>query len=577
MLSVFRRLTSSQPIRQFSILDHKLNVTLLGKPNVGKSTMFNQLTGYNRSLIHPTPGLTRDCNDFVIYNTFETPIKLIDTPGIEFLDSLNKKKVPDNLRQAMDNIKTDIDKSDLVFFLIDGKYSINSDDRKIKDWLKKNFKSKEIVLVCNKCDNEDSEIDVLNDVYSFWDREVLFVSAENGNNMHALWERLRDSITEEKKSMYSERLKKREVKFKEFRKSWVNELKEFYKEEPKKDIDKYIEEFDMLNSDLIYHSDLDNDDIELDRIALKPKYYDPRGVTFDNRNKNMPISVAVIGRPNSGKSTFVNTLLKDNRVLTDEKQHTTRDPIQISTNFRGRRIELIDTAGLSKSLEQGQTVDTMVYYKNLSVIRQCQVHIIVADALTAFKVKDFDIIQQSCKEGRGVIVLVNKWDLMPHKFKNKAIKYMKDQIRRNLGSESSVPFVTASCLHNTGLAKIEDLILSVYEHWNARVSTGLLNNWLQKLKRITENDYKSLVKYKTVHNILYIVQIKTRPPTFAFFVNNIHMFKYNMTNFIKGKIVEEFGLYGVPVRIVYRGSVYRKMKKSLIRQMREQDKDNKNY
>lgn len=555
-----------------SAIDHKLNVTLLGRPNVGKSTLFNQLTGHNRSLIHPTPGLTRDCNDYVIYNVLDVPIKLIDTPGIELTEHLSKISKDSQVLQMMSVVSDNIKLSDLIVFMIDARIGPNSIDKKIRDWLLKDFGHKKILLLCNKTDNDEVENESINEVFTFWNQDVTFISAENGYNIHELWHKFKAYIPESKISLYKDKIITRNQKLTEFKKVWLDNLKLHATQNSKLDINSVNNEYEMLNRDIVYNSDLDNDDLNLENIILKPKYVQTAGITYDNRNKNMVIKIAIIGRPNSGKSTLVNTLLKNNRVVTDDKPHTTRDPIHISTNFRGRRIELIDTAGISKSLLNSSTVDSMVFFRNIATIRTAQIHVIVVDSLTAFRVKDFEMIQRSCAEGRGVVVLVNKWDLMPQKWHDKAIKYMKEQIRHNLGSESSVPFITCSALQNTGLAKFEDTILSVYEHWNARVSTGLLNNWLQKFKRLTENDYKSLVKFQTVQNILYVTQIRTRPPTFAFFVNKLHLFKPHMTKFFRAKMVEEFGLYGVPIRIIYRGSVYRTFKKSLLNRMQRSNK-----
>lgn len=563
------------PYKLFSTtIDHKLKVTLLGKPNVGKSTLFNQLTGHQRSLIHPTPGLTRDCNDYVIYNVLDIPVKLTDTPGVELAEHLKSPATNSQTLSMMNMVTDNLQSSDLIVFMVDTKAGLGFIDKQIKNWLLKNFRDQKMMLLCNKTDNEEVEFEAVNDIYTFWDKDVTFVSAENGYNIHELWQKLKNYIPEQKISVYEDKLAARKTKLSEFKNAFLDGVKAYAEQNPKVTVKTVEEEYDMLNRDIVYNSDLDDDDLNLNNIILKPRYAEMSGITYDNRNKNMPIKIAVVGRPNSGKSTLVNTLLKNNRVITDDKPHTTRDPIHVSTNFRGRKIELIDTAGISKSLLDNTLIDSMVFFKNIATIRKAQIHVIVVDALTAFKVKDFEIIQRSCAEGRGVIVLVNKWDLMPQKWHDKAINYMRDQIRRNLGSESSVPFITCSAIHNTGLNKFEDTILSVYEHWNARISTGLLNNWLQKFKRLTENDYKSLIKFQTVHNILYVTQIRTRPPTFAFFVNKLHMFKPHMTKFFRAKMVEEFELYGVPVRIVYRGSVYKTMKKSLLNRMKNRKQRN---
>ena len=545
---------------QKNFIKKKIEISLIGSPNVGKSTLFNNLINEKESLVHPTPGLTRDCKNTKIHNVLDIPIVINDTPGL----NLYKKYLNNIEFQMKEMVEKNINQSDIIFFLVDAKHGTTKADYFIRDWLLKNFDDKNIVLLGNKSDDEFIEMNAYNDLYSFWKKDIIFISAIEGNNIHSIWEKIKDNINKEDSENYKEILKKRKKIIKDFKKDLEKTYKNYAKDNKEFDIKEHLNEFDTLNRDIIYNSDIENEEIPIKNKFLLPKYETKSGISYDNKYKNLPLTISIIGRPNSGKSTLVNNLLKKNMVITDSQKHTTRDPIELSTNFRGRRIILMDTAGLDRNLiKDRKSIDAMIFYRNINKIKNSQIHIILVDALNAFRVKDLDIIQNSVKEGRGTIVIVNKWDLIDEKFYNKAIKYIKNQLKDNLGSEKSVPILFANSLNGKGLNDLQDIILNIYENWNIRVSTGLLNDWLKRFKKLCENDYKSMIKENVIMNLLYVTQIKTRPPTFAFFVNDIRFFKKNMTKFFKARLVEEFKLYGVPVKIVYRGVKHKHFIKKL--------------
>jgi GTP-binding protein len=548
---------------------HQVHVSLIGKPNVGKSTIFNKLSLTDAALVHPTPGLTRDGKSLTVYKTLKVPVCLQDTPGIQFLldgtkpilehyvmpnsSEYEPADIKELAKDMFDKTKVSIQESDCVLFIVDCKTGINRDDRTIANWLKKNYPNKAVFLIGNKADSEETEIDSYNDVYSLGFEKVSFVSAETGNNMHAIWEIIDSFIDEAKIEAFKQTIKSRKERINEYKVKFLDEIKtkaaenKNFKLVPKE----LSHEFDYLNRDLIYADELDNPKVNLDNIILLPKVIEKSGISYYNRFKNLPIKIALVGRPNSGKSTLFNRLIGFNKSLTHHIAHTTKDANSHFFTWKGRRIELIDTAGLQRNLmEDPREADYSVFFRTLNELRMAQIHILMVDAMNAFRVKDLEIIQQSAKEGRGLILFVNKWDMVDEKWHAKAKRYMQQQISHAMGSERSAPLIFASALKGEGVDNLMDLVLGVYENWNARISTGMLNDWLQRFKKLSENDYESLVKRQTILKIRYVTQIKSRPPTFAVFVNNVEFFKPHILKFIKTKLVEEFKLQGVPIRLL---------------------------
>ena len=550
---------------------HKLIVSIVGKPNVGKSTLFNKLSLSNRSLVHPTPGLTRDCLDITVYKTLEIPIELRDTPGIQYLENKRERSNFDTYvtqvnkntyttaqydvmaEQMLIRTKESIEESDCVLFLVDGKNGISEQDMCISRWLKTQFPNKPTFMLANKIDTEKIELESYNDVYSLGFKDPKFISAETGQSLHAVWEIIQSFVTDDHLKAYKQKIVDRKNKIQTFKKEFLEECKSL-KESSKRvkiDMTEVSREYDFLNRDLYLLSDLDNDAIPLSNLILSPKINDISSLTYYNKYKNLPIRIALFGRPNSGKSTFFNNILKKEKSLIHHMAHTTKDPVESRLIYKGRRIDLIDTAGIDKQLiRDPKDADYGVFYRNLEVLREAQVHIIVVDAMNAFRVKDMDMIHRSTKEGRGIILLVNKWDLVDPKWHQKAIKYMKEQVKSSFPGENSCPMIFGSALTGTGIENILDSALGVYENWNLRISTSLLNNWLNKFKKLTSNDYESLVKRQQVLRIRFISQIKTRPPTFAIFVNDKTKFKPHIFKFVKNKLAEEFKIFGVGIKTV---------------------------
>lgn len=262
--------------------------------------------------------------------------------------------------------------------------------------------SEKVIVICNKCDDEDIELDIQSEVYSLGFKDHLMISAQFGNGMHQIWENLLSRITQEKATAHEQCIQERKRKIKRFKKQFeelVNDyIKEFQSKEEESidwketdvnfqkmkkkgrhlDKDFYLEEFYKLNRGKEYDSDLDDDEIPIENILKTPRLLEEKGISFNNPHYNNKIEVAIIGRPNAGKSTLMNKWIGRTVSLVDDKSHTTRDVSSGSIKVQNRKIELVDTAGISKSLKQSNNeLDRMSYFKTRKKIQIAQIHVIL--------------------------------------------------------------------------------------------------------------------------------------------------------------------------------------------------------
>lgn len=266
--------------------------------------------------------------------------------------------------------------------------------------------------------------------------------------------------------------------------------------------------------------------------------------------KKKPIQLSIVGRPNVGKSTLVNGLLKENRVIANDLAGTTRDTVTVNWTFGGRRVTLVDTAGIKPGTRIKTEVEAMVGQQVQQAIDYSHVVVVLIDAMEAFTAADMAVIRKVVDEGRAIVVAANKWDLVEDRYKKKAVKWMEKQLEKGLGHAKGVPIAYISAKTGMRTDRIMDEVMRVYEKWNTRVSTGLLNKWLQAFSRVQQmpSDMGRTLKLR------YIMQIKTRPPTFFIYVNDRHLLDETFERFLRNSIIEEFGFEGAPVRILVRDS-----------------------
>ncbi|MEN2985797.1 MAG: ribosome biogenesis GTPase Der [Thermodesulfovibrionaceae bacterium] len=436
-------------------------VVIVGRPNVGKSTLFNRLIKGDdkiKAIIDKLPGVTRDIN----YGTAQWDEKrftVIDTGGF-----FSGRKPQDIIsRQMIEQIKEAIDEADLIIHLLDGKEGLIPDDIETAKKLRQT--GKEILWVVNKIDDASK----LNRVYEFYSLtdNLIAVSALTGYGFDDLLERILEKVKPSKTS---------------------------HKEE-------------------------------------LPK-------------------IAIVGRPNVGKSTIVNALVGKKRMIVSPIPGTTRDAIDTVCTYYGKKYILIDTAGIKrlsyykKEISQEVYVEKLSYFKALRSIEKCDIAILVIDSTEGIVHQDQRIAGYIEEQKKGLIILFNKWDLVPKEKREILAKNLKNEIERKLWFVSYAPYLTVSATEKTRLTKIFPLIDQILKEYTTRIQTSELNKiFVKKLKNVVlPSEGKELKFY-------YITQIDIKPPTFVVFVNDEEVVKQHHLKFIENIIRESFNFKCTPVKI----------------------------
>ena len=245
-------------------------------------------------------------------------------------------------------------------------------------------------------------------------------------------------------------------------------------------------EFDELNKDPEENSDFDSDNEVNPLDTLVPagtEYMPTPSITSENKRKRRPIQVSVIGRPNVGKSTLINSLLKEYRVVASDLPGTTRDSVLIEWAFKGRRIHLVDTAGLRPRRGPYNRLEEMLETDVQQSLNYSHVAVLLIDAMEAFTSQDMMLVEKIVEEGRSLVVVANKWDLVHDKYKHKAVRWMNKQLERGFGQVRGAPLCYVSAKNGLRVEKVLEEVLRVYEKWNTRVGTRLANKWLREVKK----------------------------------------------------------------------------------------------
>lgn len=458
----------------------EFKIAIIGRPNVGKSTLFNRLVGRKVAIVHDQPGVTRDRRE-ASAKLQDLKLRVIDTAGYEYSkeDSLEKRMWEQTQRA--------IAEADASLFLFDARDGLQPYDEFFANLLRQS--GKPVVLLANKCEGKLQE-DSIHEAYKLGLGEPIPFSAEHGLGLLDLYDALKELATAK-----AER-------------------------QPQEDI--------TISED--------------DAAAIAGE----DNSAEDEAYKNRPIQLAIVGRPNVGKSTLVNALLKDERMLTGPEAGVTRDAITTEWLYEGRKINLVDTAGLRRQARIENSLEKMAAASTKHAAYMAQVVVLVLDADAVLDKQDLTIAREVLEEGRALVIAVNKWDIANRK---EAIKRLNDKLQTSLTQAEGVPTVTISALKGENLDKLMRAVLKVYDRWNKRIPTAPLNQWFADM---IDKYPPPLGKNKRRIKLRYITQAKTRPPAFYIFSSNPEGLPDAYLRYLTNQLRDCFDLGGIPIRITVR-------------------------
>ncbi len=463
-----------------------LRIAIIGRPNVGKSTLFNKMAGKQLAIVDDTPGVTRDWRE-AEGDMFGQKMILIDTAGLEeaFDDSIQGR-----MRKQTDAA---LERADVLIFVIDGREGVTPADEHFAMFLRK--QNKPVILVVNKCENNKTSQSGTAESYGLGFGEPVQMSAAHSLGFEELFNALDPH----------------------FPKDII-------------DLDAGLE--NAINMGAI-------DDLEgLEDYVFEQEEDDPE----------KPIKIAIVGRPNVGKSTLLNAIVKEQRVMTGPEAGITRDAIAVDWEYEGRKFKLVDTAGLRKKSKVDNKIEQMSAEDSMRAIRLAQIVILVMDGNIFLEKQDLQIAQHVLEEGRALTLAVNKWDVV--KDRSEVLEDIKYKLSTSLAQSRDLQFATISAQNGKNIDKLFYKALETYAVWNKRIPTGGLNRWLAGVE---SQNPAPLVGGR--HNRLkYITQIKTRPPTFALWVSRPKELPDSYRRYVINKLRRDFDIPGVPIRLLVRAS-----------------------
>ena len=486
-------------------------ISIVGRPNVGKSSLFNRLISKRAAIIDNTPGVTRD-RIIKEADILDHKVLLVDTGGIDNKDTKDEiaKKVREQALRA-------IDESDLILFVVDGQTGLTDLDKDVAKILRKKGADKVILLV-NKIDEPFME-DLVYEFYKLGFKEVIPISTIHNLGIETLKEKILEKLPKELKE-YAKKVYEEEEKQKKLEKVVTGEDIETL--EKIEDALSKGEEFD-------FETDLE------EKVEKKKEEKD---------KKEVPIKVAIVGRPNMGKSTLLNALAKDERVIVSNVPGTTRDAIDTLVEINGNKFLFIDTAGIRKRSEM-KDIDYYSYLRALDAIDRADVVVVVTDGKQGITTKDAKIIGLALEKHKPIIIAVNKTDLLNSQ---KEWEKLEDSIDLNLDFIKHAPKVFISAKEGKNLDELIRKIKEVYKQANTKVKTSKFNKILWDIQKAV---YPPTYRGKPI-KLYYGTQIKKNPPTFLIFTNYPEGIPKSYIRYLENKLREHLGLKNVPIRLIFR-------------------------
>lgn len=461
-------------------------IAIVGRPNVGKSTLFNRLVGKKLAIVDDTPGVTRD-RRYGEASLAGVRFDVIDTAGMDEGDdsSLNRRM----LNQTREAIR----EADAVVFVIDARAGITPLDATYAQEARAS--GKPVILLANKAEGAAAAA-IMADVYSMGFDHIALISAEHGEGMADLFDCLRDALGE----------------------TFIGDEQS---EEDERDV--------MLD---VVIDDEDDEDAEV--------------TSHDNGER---IQIAVVGRPNAGKSTLINAMIGEDRLLTGPEAGITRDAIRLPFYHEGREFRLVDTAGMRKRAKVHLKLEKLAVNDSIRAIRYAHVVVVLLDASAPLEKQDASIASLVAREGRACVIAVNKWDEIKSG-KKEFLEELRLMLGEQLAQVAGIPLVPISALKQTGLDNLMNAVKEAYRVWNIRVPTGSLNRWLEG---VVQHHSPPLVRGRRLR-IKYITQIKTRPPSFMLHCNMDQEFPESYLRYLTSGLRQTYGLLGTPIRLLLKAS-----------------------
>lgn len=432
-------------------------IAILGRPNVGKSTLFNRLVGRKIAIVDDTPGVTRDRKEAEAVLGGQDVV-LVDTAGLE---EAAPETLPGRMRESSEAA---LREADLAIFVVDARAGLTASDRAFANWLRRS--DVPVILVANKAEGRLGAQAAL-EAYELGLGDPLLVSAEHGEGIGGLHDEVRDRLVQGQR-------------------------------EPK----------------------------ETER----------------------PLRMAIVGRPNAGKSTLVNTLLGEQRMITGPEPGLTRDSVALAFRDAEGPVRLVDTAGMRKKARIEHRLEQMSVAATLAALKEAEVVVLVLDALLGMDEQDLRIARLAEREGRAVVIALNKWDAVEDRAA--ARQRVDDALMTSLAQSKGVAVVPLSAATGRGVEKLMPTVREVVALWNRRVPTGELNRWFEVMK---ERHQPPLVEGKRI-KLRYATMPKARPPTIAVFGTRAEQLPEDWRRYLVNSFREAFAMPGVPVRVNLRGT-----------------------
>lgn len=442
-------------------------LAIIGRPNTGKSTLFNRLVGKRLALVDDRPGVTRDLREG---EARLGPLRFVvmDTAGLE---EATDDSLPGRMRKLTERA---IAEADLCLFLIDAREGVTALDRQLAEMLRR--AEARVILAANKAEGRAGG-EGLYEAYELGLGEPVALSAEHGEGMGELLEALEEAA------------------------------------ETLPPAEGAVTEAEAADDPLA---------------------------------ERRPLQIAVTGRPNAGKSTLINTILGEDRLLTGPEAGITRDAISVETEWAGRRVRIFDTAGLRKKAKVQEKLDRLSTADALRAIRFAEVVIVLMDAATAFESQDLRIADLAHREGRAVVLAINKWDAVEER--EKTLRDLREKAGRLLPQLAGVRMVTVAGLTGRGLDRLAEAVGEAHEVWNKRVPTAALNRWLTAQIEAHPPPAPQGRRIK----MRYMTQVRSRPPGFVVFCSRPEAVPDAYTRYLVNGLRRDFGFEGTPIRMTLR-------------------------